>query len=156
MNHNQLYYYDNGIHVRDIYRDIEQIIAGKFPILDIARRKEVTEYIAVAKDINRIENNSEFLACKNGILNYRTLEMQDFNSNIILTHKINADYIPFDTSMTNSFVDTFMSQVTGNNKDMEILIYEGIGASCVKENVHGKCIVFNRFRSEMENQLYLI
>ncbi len=155
MNHNQLYYYDRGIHVRDLYRDIEQIIAAKFSTLDIARRKEVTEYIAVAPNINKNENNSEFLACKNGILNYRTLEMQDFNSDIILTHKINADYIPFDTSMTNSFVDTFMSQVTENNKDMEILIYESIGASCIKENVHGKCIIFNRFRSEMENQLYL-
>lgn len=150
MNHNQLYYYEKGIYIRDIYRDIEQIVAKDFSILDIARRKEITEFIAVAPGIGRIENNSEFLACKNGILNFKTLEKQDFNSNIILTHKINADYIPFDTSMSNTFVDNFMSQVTDENKDMEKLIYEVIGASCIKQNVLGKCFIFNRFWRKWE------
>ena len=73
---------------------------------------EVKEFIELTDNIDFVECSPEFVACKNVILNMKTLETQPFNPTIVITNKVNAEYIPFNPSMKNDFVDNFMTDVT--------------------------------------------
>ncbi|MBR0491176.1 MAG: hypothetical protein IJJ82_03910 [Clostridia bacterium] len=110
---NLLYYYDKftGVHIKDDNRQIERFIKKEYHLLKRAR-EEVKEFIELTDNIDFVECSPEFVACKNVILNMKTLETQPFNPTIVITNKVNAEYIPFNPSMKNDFVDNFMTDVT--------------------------------------------
>ena len=58
----------------------------------------------------------------------------EFTPDIIITNRVNADYVEYDESSSNPVVDQFFSDITCGNKDNEILLFENIGYDCCRTN----------------------
>lgn len=64
------------------------------------------------------------------------MQFMEFTPDIIITSRVNADYVEYDESSSNFVVDKFFSDITCGNKDDEILLYEVIGYCCCRTNMY--------------------
>ena len=118
-----IYLYKNGIYRRnenDIFRAIQ------FYCKDAKEsfRKEVSKYIQVSAPVLDIKDDVNLIGCKNGVFNIKTNEFIEYNKEMFLQHKLNAD---FNKEAKCYAVDKMLNKVTCNNKSVRSLIEEMIG-----------------------------
>ncbi|PIC71145.1 DNA primase [Sporosarcina sp. P16b] len=109
--HSDLYYFNpkKGIYEQDRSgRQINGIIRKFDDELKNGQVKETHNYI---QDMSPVVSklNENYIALKNGILNFNTFELEPFNSDIFILQKIGVNYNPV---AYDSFVDSTLNKVT--------------------------------------------
>lgn len=135
LNGNQLHIYKNGVYENnDDTHDIETEMSTIIPKLS---NKDIDEAIGYIKRVSKreVESDYRFIAFNNGILNIVTMNFMAFTPNIIVTSRVNIDYLPYDNSVFNSIVDKFFGDITCHNKEQEQLLYEIIGYCSCRTNM---------------------
>ena len=118
-----IYLYKNGIYRRnenDIMRSIQLYCRDAKENF----RKEVSKYIQVSAPVLEIKDNVNLIGCKNGVYDIQTNEFIDYDKQLFLQHKINADYNP---NAKCEAVDKMLNKITCNNTNIRLLIEEMIG-----------------------------
>lgn len=64
------------------------------------------------------------------------MQFMEFTPNIIITSRVNADYVKYAESSSNFVVDKFFSDITCQNEDLERLLYEVIGYCCCRTTMY--------------------
>lgn len=125
-----------GIYVNNSdTHDIETEMSTIIPKLTNKQIDEVMGYLGrVSKRL--VESSYNYIAFNNGVLNLITMNFMDFTPDIIITSRVNADYVKYDESSSNFVVDKFFSDITCQNKELEILLYEVIGYCCCRTNMY--------------------
>ena len=91
-----LHIYDDGIYTPNILKIQKKMLKRKSDLKD-QQRREVLKYLEImAEDVKKIDYN--YIACNNGVYNLDTGELQEFNSDLIITNKIPVDYNPASAS----------------------------------------------------------
>ena len=135
LNNNLLYLYKDGIYVNDNETgDIAREMTKTIDRLNNRQIDEAMGYIYRMAE-QKAESSFEFIAFTNGILNILTMNFIPFTPDIIVTSRVNAEYVPYDISSTNPLVDKFFDDITCHNKDLELLLYEIIGYACCRTNM---------------------
>lgn len=136
LNSNQLHFYKNGIYENNsVTHDIETEMSTLIPKLNNRNIEEAMGYLARMSK-REVESGFEFIAFNNGVLNIVTLNFMEFTPDIIITSRVNADYVEHDESSSNPVVDKFFSDITCGDKDKEILLYEVLGYCCCRTNMY--------------------
>lgn len=142
LNGNQLHFYKNGIYENNsITHDIEAEMSTIIPELTNKNIEEAMGFIS-RRSKRKFESGFEFIAFNNGVLNIITMNFIPFTPDIILTSRVNSDYVKYDENSSNSIVDQFFSTITCENKDVEHLLYEVIGYCCVRTNMYHLSFIF--------------
>ena len=99
--------------------------------------KQIDEAIGYISRVSKreVESAFEFIAFNNGVLNIITMNFIGFTPDIIITSKVNANYVEYDENVSNSVVDKFFSDITCQNKELEQLLYEIIGYCSCRTNM---------------------
>lgn len=128
----------NGLYVSN-RENVEHIISNFQDTLVNRQYDEVIGYIT-RKSVN-FEGElapARYIAFNNGILDLEadTLELQNFTPDIVLTHKLNVDFVaPADVSDNEdniAFVDKFFNGITKGDTELVTLLYELIGYCCYR------------------------
>lgn len=128
----------NGLYVTgDI--NIRTQIRSFQKTLVIRQVNEVADYIKEDDTVQEGElAPARYIAFDNGIIDLEadTLQLQEFTPDIVLTHKLNVDFV--DPSLTPfneddiSFVDNFFHSITKGDTELIIFLYELIGYCCYR------------------------
>ncbi|QFF98781.1 DNA primase [Psychrobacillus glaciei] len=109
--HSDLYYFNpkKGIYEQDKSgRQINGIIRKFDEDLKSGQIKEVHNYITdLSPIINKVNEN--YIALKNGILNFTTFEIEPFNPGVFILQKVSVEYKP---NAYDSFVESTLKKVT--------------------------------------------
>ncbi|WP_277587341.1 phage/plasmid primase, P4 family [Psychrobacillus antarcticus] len=109
--HSDLYYYNpkKGIYEQDKSgRQINGIIRKFDEDLKSGQIKEVHNFITdMSPIINKVNEN--YIALKNGILNFKTFEIEPFNPDVFVLQKIPVEYKP---NAYDAFVESTLEKVT--------------------------------------------
>ena len=107
------HFYSNGLYVNNNgNRKIEKLIKKYLPSLGIHNIKEVLNDLALSSE-DKEETDYHTLAFKNGLVNIESPELQPFSPDVILTSRLNVDFVEFDMeTCSNTVVDTFFSDIT--------------------------------------------
>ena len=153
LNKNQLHLYKDGIYVSNNEEHIiEDICQDTVDELFNKNIDEVMGYIS-RKSKKTLESEYNFIAFKNGILNIITREFIPFTPDIVITSRVNADYVPYDSSIPNPIVDKFFDDVTCHDKELEQLLYEIIGYCCCRTNMFHLSFIMKRWRWKWKEYL---
>lgn len=125
-----------GIYVNNSdTHDIETEMSTIIPKLTNKQIDEAMGYLGrVSKRL--VESSYNYIAFNNGVLNLITMNFMDFTPDIIITSRVNSDYVKYDESSSNFVVDKFFSDITCQNKELEILLYEIIGYCCCRTTMY--------------------
>lgn len=133
----------NGLYVSGI-DVIENVIISFQDTLVNRQVDEVMGYIR-RKSINceGAMAPARYIAFNNGIIDLEanTLQLQEFTPDIVLTHKLDVDFIDPSTMSGNedniAFVDKFFNDITNGDTELITLLYELIAYCCYREcNFH--------------------
>lgn len=109
--HSDLYYYNpkKGIYEQDRSgRQINGIIRKFDEDLKTGQIKEVHNFITdMSPIVNKVNEN--YIALKNGILNFKTFEIEPFNPDVFVLQKIPVEYKP---NAYDTFVESTLEKVT--------------------------------------------
>jgi Predicted ATPase len=89
-----------------------------------------TEPLLVRKDL---QEDSQYVAFRNGLLNLDTLQMEPFNPERFVTYQIETDYIPDCSGYAPAF-DTFLSVSCGDDPLLAQRLLEAIGYTLVPDS----------------------
>lgn len=140
---NQLHIYDEGVYVPAV-KKIEAMMINHIPTLRRNQRKEVLEYIDLAIQQNKKPSEANYIAFKNGIYDLTNDKMIDFSPDIIITNKINHNYIQ------GSYVketDEALNRLACNDKSIRLLLEETIGYCFYRRNELGKAFILTGEKS---------
>ena len=136
---------------------IENAILGFQDTLVNRQIDEVTAYIRRhSVDCETEVAPARYIAFNNGIIDLEadTLQLQEFTPDIVLTHKLNVDFVdpsrtPFNEDDI-SFVDNFFIAITKGDTELIIFLYELIGYCCYRGCDYHSIYLFSARWSEME------
>lgn len=134
---NQLHLYRDGIYV-DGYKIIETEMIKLIPNLNRQKRSEVMAYLDVLIDKNTERSDAKYIAFKNGIYDIEDDKFIDFNSNMVITNKINFNYNPHAYS---KLVDNSLNKLACNDKDIRMLLEEVVGYTFYRRNELRKAFI---------------
>lgn len=134
---NQLHLYRDGIYV-DGYKIIESEMIKIIPNLNRQKRSEVMAYLDVLIDKNTERSDAKYIAFKNGIYDIEDDKFIDFNSNMVITNKINFNYNPHAYS---KLVDHSLDKLACNDKDIRMLLEEVVGYTFYRRNELRKAFI---------------
>lgn len=132
---NELYYYDE---IKKSYisddKSIRSMIGCLSPIFKTAHIDEIMECIGRMSYLNKIEMNSDPLTVlfKNGVFNIKDGSFKKMSPDVLETNLIGATYRGGKDIKPNEYVDDFMRTITCGNKQVEQLLYEGVGYSLIR------------------------
>lgn len=126
----QLHIYRDGIYL-DGYKKIEAEMIKHIPTLNRARRAEVLSYIDLLVDKDSKISPANRIAFKNGIYNLDSDEMEPFSPDIIITNKIDFDYIP---GAYSAITDRTLDKLACGDKSIRMLLEEAIGYCFYRRN----------------------
>ncbi len=126
----QLRMYKDGVYI-DGYNQIEAEMIKYIPNLNRQRRNEVLAYIEICITKNTQVSPADYIAFKNGIYNVKTDEFIDFNTDIIITNKINYNY---NQNAYNEIVDKTLNKLACNDKEIRLLLEEVVGYCFYRRN----------------------
>jgi putative DNA primase/helicase len=133
----QLHIYKDGIYKLG-YHDIEAEMIEHISDLNRQKRTEVMSYInLLIKEDSRC-SNAEFIAFKNGIYNIDTGDFIGFNPDIIITNKINYDYIP---GAYSEIADKTLNKLACNDEKIRALLEEVVGYTFYRRNELRKAFI---------------
>lgn len=146
----------NGLYVNSRI-SLENIISNFQDTLVNRQYDEVIGYIT-RKSVN-CEGElapARYIAFNNGIIDLEadTLQLQEFTPDIVLTHKLNVDFVdpsrvPFNEDDI-SFVDNFFIAITKGDTELIIFLYELIGYCCYRGCDYHSIYLFSARWSGME------
>lgn len=125
-------YVTGDINIRTQIRSFQKTLV-------IRQVNEVADYIK--EDDTVIEGElapARYIAFNNGILDLEadTLQLQEFTPDIVLTHKLNVDFVaPADVPYNEddiAFVDNFFNSITKGDTELITFLYELIGYCCYR------------------------
>lgn len=133
---NKLHIYVDGVY-SDKYSDIERALIKHIPTLTKARRSEVISYLElIAKNENL--SNTNYVVCKNGLLNLDTLELEDFTPNYISKNKIAVSYNP---AAKSEVLDHTLDKIACFRHKLRRIVEEMIGYCLLRRNELGKSFI---------------
>ena len=130
---------NNILHIKigDIYtskiHEFEKIMRKKYNCISIRQQKEVYQYLkdfAEAKEDSSLSYN---IGVKNGILNLKNGVLENKNKDIILTNKINTNFIDESTYFFHQYTKEYkllertLNEIFSNDENLIYLFYELIG-----------------------------
>lgn len=127
---NQLHMYRDGIYVNG-YEEIEAEMIQHIPNLNRQKRSEVMAYLDILVRKNTQMSPANYIAFKNGIYDISTDEFIDFSPDLIVTNKINYDYVP---NAESEIVDKSLDKLACNDKSVRALLEEVIGYCFYRRN----------------------
>ena len=133
---NKLHIYVDGVY-SDKYADIERALIKHIPTLTKARRAEVISYLdLIAKNENL--SNTDYVVCKNGLLNINTLELEEFTPNYIAKNKIAVSYNP---AAQSDVLDHTLDKIACFKPKLRRIIEEMVGYCLLRRNELGKSFI---------------
>jgi len=133
----QLHIYDNGVYVGG-----KTAIMGKMikyiPSLKATQRKEVLDYLELIVEDKGNYDNSNFIAFKNGIYDIVNDELLEFTPDIIVTNKINHDYVP---NAENELLENTLNKIACNDPSIRALLEEMAGYCMFRRNELRKAFI---------------
>ena len=139
---NQLHIYNDGIYEYGL-KSIESKMIEKIPTLSANRRTEVMKYLdLICEDIEPAEAN--YIAFKNGIYDLSDDCLIDYTPDIILTNRINFNYVP---DAYNVLADNTLNKLACNDVEIRALLEECIGYCFYRRNELGKAFILTGDKS---------
>ena len=139
---NQLHIYNDGIYEYGL-KSIESKMIEKIPTLSANRRTEVMKYLdLICGDREPAEAN--YIAFKNGIYDLSEDCLIDYTPDIILTNRINFNYVP---DAYNVLADNTLNKLACNDAEIRALLEECIGYCFYRRNELGKAFILTGDKS---------
>lgn len=165
-NTNQLYYYDEKERIycnkteQLLKREIAKRLDENFKV---RYYKEISEYItATSPLVNMGLENPEMLAVKNGLLNVKNRELQDFSPKYFITNKLDVEFDPkvdYEKSYNAKFLKQVVSSPTQRKQMQELcghILYRKIitetSLVCLGEGGNGKSIFLTTQKNFLGNE----
>lgn len=126
----QLCIYRDGVYVGG-NKEIESEMISNIPDLNKAKRSETLSYIELLVNKEQRPCSANLIAFKNGIYNLETDSMQEFDPNIIITNKINFDYVE---DATCEITDRTLDKLACYDESVRALLEEAIGYCFFRRN----------------------
>lgn len=139
------FYTFNGIYYKPITKlELEKIIHTELSVnLSSAQRKEIIEFIKIKTQVPPEEFDKDWykIACKNGVLNLVTGEVERPTKS-----DINTIYIPYnyndDTELYSPLIDQFMKDISDGDVMKMQFLYQVAGYALLKKNAFQKFFIF--------------
>lgn len=126
----QLHIYRDGIYV-DGQSEIEAAMIKHIPDLNRSKRAEILAYLDILIRKNTKQNDADLIAFKNGIYNLSTGEMKPFSPDIVVTNKINHNYVQ---SAYCELTDKTFDKLSCHDTAVRALLEEAIGYCFYRRN----------------------
>lgn len=133
----QLHIYQNGIY-KVGYEEIPATMIEIISDLTEQKRVEVMRYLKLLIREDTRVSDAEFIAFKNGIYNIDTGDFMDFNPDIIITNKINYNYVP---NAYSEIADKTLNKLACHNEQIRQLLDEVIGYTFYRRNELRKAFI---------------
>lgn len=133
----QLHIYDNGVYVGGKQAIMSKMIKY-IPSLKATQRREVLDYLELIVDSKHNYDNSNFIAFKNGLYDIVNDELIDFTPDIIVTNKINFDYVQ---NAQNELLETTLNKIACQDPGIRALLEEMAGYCMFRRNELRKCFI---------------
>jgi putative DNA primase/helicase len=134
---NQLHIFRDGIYV-DGYKLIESEMIRLIPGLNRQKRSEVMSYLDILIDTNTERSDAKYIAFKNGVYDIEEDTFMDFNSNLIITNRIDFDYNP---NAYSELVDRSLDKISCDDLEIRALLEEVIGYTFYRRNELRKAFI---------------
>lgn len=133
----QLLIYKDGIYMvgHDI---IETEMIKHISNLNKQKRNEVLSYLELLVPEDDRPSDTEFIAFRNGIYNIDTDDFMDFNKSIIITNKINYNYVP---DAYSEIADKTLDKLSCYDPQIRSLLEEVIGYTFFRRNELRKAFI---------------
>lgn len=133
----RLHVYRDGVY-SDGYNFIESDMIRHIPTLNKQKRNEVLAYIDLLVENDTPIADAEFIAFRNGIYNLNTNKLIDFNPSIVVTNKIDHDFV---AGAYYEKTDKTLDKLACGDKEIRALLEECVGYCFFKRNELRKCFV---------------
>lgn len=153
----QLHIYRNGVYVNGA-REIESEMIATIPNLNKAKRSETMSYIELLVNRDARRCSANLIAFKNGIYNLETDSLEPFSPNVVITNKIDYDYI---ADAYSEVTDRTLNKLACHDESVRALLEEAIGYCFFRRNELRKMFILtgdkqngkSTFLSMIENLL---
>lgn len=132
-----MYIYEDGVY-KDGQKEIEAAMIKHIPGLNRAKRAEVLAYLELLVKDAAEPAPAHYIAFKNGIYDMETKKMIPFNPDIVITNKINYDFIP---GAYHELCDKTLDKMVCHDKQIRELLEESIGYGFYRRNELRKCFI---------------
>ena len=139
----QLHIYKDGIYI-DGHDEIEHMMIFYIPNLSQAKRNEVLNYLNILIRDNTEPSSANLIAFKNGVYNIATDEFSGFDSNMVITNRIDWNYNP---EAYNEVCDKTLNKLACNDESIRLLIEEMIGYCFYRRNELGVSFILTGDKS---------
>lgn len=126
----QLHVYQDGVYVAGS-REIQRSMIQHIPTMKDTQRNEVIKYLDLICEQSNPDDNSNMIAFQNGVYDFVSNQLQEFNPNIVITNKIPWDYDP---KAYSEIADKTLDKISCNNKEIRMLLEECIGYCFYRRN----------------------
>ena len=124
--------------------DIQSMIFKYKPSAKMTDCKEICSYIKSDLPISYVCTDKNLIPVNNGIFDYSTKTLLDFNPDYVFTYKIRTNYnsTAVKAPVINSWnVDDWILEVANNDSDIDLLLWQIIGAVCRRNERWDKAIM---------------
>lgn len=119
-----IHVYDNGIYRPAQNGWLDNILIRKDPTLTAARRTEIARYIEAKIMDDTQPTDARYIAFRNGLYDIIEGVLLDFSPDMILTNKINFDYVE---GAYSEIADKTLNKLAVNDEAVRMLLEEIIG-----------------------------
>lgn len=133
----QLHIYQDGVYIAG-NKAIEAHMIKYIPTLTFTRRQEVLRYLNLIVEDKKRLDNSNYIAFKNGIYDIVKDELLEFTPDIIVTNKINFDYVP---GAYSELLDNTLDKIACNDDGIRALLEEIAGYTFYRRNELRKAFI---------------
>lgn len=126
----QLHIFKDGVYTYG-YDEIQAEMINHISNLNKQKRSEVMSYLDLLIRNDTKTSSAEWIAFKNGIYNIETEEFKEFSSDIIITNKINYNYVP---NAYSEIADKTLNKLACQNEQIRALLEETIGYCFYRRN----------------------
>ncbi|MEB6241873.1 phage/plasmid primase, P4 family [Staphylococcus gallinarum] len=114
---------------------LNQITLVELPNLSIKQNNEVFHKLkALCSQNVKAEASSKYIGVKNGVFNLETKRLEPFSERLVITSKIDTNYDP---NAQSDLLESFIRDVSDDNKDIESLLYQMVGYTLYSNNKFG-------------------
>lgn len=126
----QLHIFKDGVYTYG-FEEIQAIMINHISHLNKQKRSEVMSYLDLLIREDTRVSSAEWIAFKNGIYNIETEEFKEFTSDIIITNRINYNYVP---NAYSEIADKTLNKLACHKQEIRNLLEEVIGYCFYRRN----------------------
>ena len=133
----RLHIYKDGVYVggNDV---IQAEMIKHIPNLSFTKRQEVLRYLDLIVENKRKVDTSNYICFRNGLYDIVNNELLEFTPDIVVTNKIDFDFIP---NSYNETLDKLLNNVSCNDKGIRDLLEEIVGYTFFRRNELRKAFI---------------